>query len=643
MKLTLRLKEYKVLFYRIALVYVFYFIARLLFCIFNLDLLDVNSITTFFKLSYHGLAFDTTAILYINSLFILLSIFPLIINTRLRFQKVLFYIYFITNFIAAALNFADIIYYRFSNFRLTTSVLNEFKGESNGSDLFFSLISQYWHVIILYVVFAWLWVYLYKKVTIKSFKYEKLIPYFGFSIIAVLIFTTLIIGGIRGDFKHSTRPINLVDANRHVKSQVNASLVLNTPFTLIRTINKNDFKLRNDFSEKEINELVKPIKQYHNIIDNKPNIVLFIIESYGREYLGAFNKRYNIPNYKSYTPFLDSLAQHSLIFDNAYANGRKSIHGMSSILSGIPSFKVAFTSSAYSNQKIQSLISCLNEEGYDTSFFHGAANGSMGFLGYGNILGLDHYYGKTEFNNDSLSDGVWGIWDDPFLQFTKEIIDTKKSPFFASVFTLTSHTPYILPEEHKGKFPVGDKKIHKVVGYTDFAIKNFFEKAKKEPWFDNTLFVFTADHTNQKYYKKYQKGINRCAVPILFYKPDNSLTKVDTSFAQQIDIYPTILDMIGYNKPFRSWGRSLVDKDSEPFVLTHTGNVFYFIKDNYICVFDGLKSIGFYHILDDMLMDNLILQKNEEMLLVEKSCRAYIQDYTDRIVNKKLSLLKIKN
>ena len=132
--------------------------------------------------------------------------------------------------------------------------------------------------------------------------------------------------------------------------------------------------------------------------------MIFILESFAREYNGAFNKGAKIKGYQGYTPFVDSLAQHSLIFTNAYANGWKSIHGMSSVIAGIPSFQNAFTSSPYPKQKIESLVSTLESQGYDTSFFHGAPNGSMGFLGFGNILGYDHYYGKTEFNNDAEFD-----------------------------------------------------------------------------------------------------------------------------------------------------------------------------------------------------------------------------------------------
>lgn len=631
-----RLKEYYILFYRLGLAYFFYFIARLFFFFYNRSLLHVDSFYEFINICFRGLTFDTTAILYVNILFILFSILPFVINTKPLYQKILFYIYFSTNLLAYSTNFIDFIYYKFSNFRLTIATFNEFKGETNGAALFFSFLKDYWHVLILFIALAWLWVYLYKKVSIPPKKVSKKISYFGTSILAFLVFGILIVGGIRGDFKHSTRPITLVDANKFVPKSVHAAMVLNTPFTLIRTINKNYFKYQHFFTDDEVDALIKPIKQYNTVVSKKPNIVLFIVESYGREYLGAFNKRYNIPNYKSYTPFLDSLAQHSLIFDNAFANGRKSIHGMSSVLAGIPSFKVAFTSSSFSNQKIQSLASCLNDYGYDTSFFHGAPNGSMGFLGFGNILGLDYYYGKTEFNNDSEFDGMWGIWDEPFLQYMEQVINTKKEPFFTSVFTLTSHDPFIPPAKYKNTFPKGNIPMHQVVGYTDFALKRFFENAKNEPWFKNTIFVLTADHTNQKFYSKYQNGINRSAVPILFYKPDNSLAKVDSLLAQQIDIYPTLLDMVGYKKPFRSWGRSLISNNTKPFVITHTGNVFHFIKGNYTCVFDGNKSIGFYDINDDLFTHNLINSKNDEMLAIENECKAYIQDYMKRILDKKM-------
>lgn len=643
MKDFFRFKEYKILAYRIILAYLFYFIARILFYLYNVDLLHVSSLSEFLKIYYYGIAFDTTAILYINALFIVLSILPFGINTDKNYQKFLFYLYFIFNLIAYSTNFIDFIYYKYNFSRSTWAVLDTLENETNKSNMFFRFIISYWHVYLLFILLAFLWVFLYKKVKLAQLIYPKnKLNYFISSIVGFLIIGILMIGGIRGgDFKKSTRPINLVDANRHVTKPEQADLVLNTPFAIIRTINKNSFKKKKyNISELKINSYFQPIKQYVNTRQkkNKPNIVLIITESLGREYLGAFNKDMDIENYVSYTPFLDSLAAHSLIYTNAFANGRKSIHGMSSILAGIPSFTDAFTSSPYAKQKIQSLVSCVEEIGYTTSFFHGAANGSMGFLGFGNILGLDEYYGRTEFNNDKEFDGFWGIWDEPFLQYMKEELDQKKTPFFSTVFTLSSHEPYIVPDKYDGEFPKGNVPMHQCVGYTDYAFKKFFNAAKKEAWFENTIFIITADHGNQVYYKKeYHKVMNRNTVPILFYTPDESLKGVSKDLAQQIDIYPTILDMVGYDKSFRSWGRSLIgDKEIKPFAMNHSGVQYQLQRGNYICTFDGNKTIGFFDINDKGLEHNLIHQRNKEMDTIEEVCKAFLQDYYERIVDRKL-------
>ncbi|MCZ8197676.1 MAG: LTA synthase family protein [Flavobacterium sp.] len=636
-----RYNEYKVLFYRIGLAYLFYMIARVLFYFYNQNFLKVDSVSDFFALSYYGLAFDTTAILYINLVFILFSILPFWKNTSQNYQRYLFYLYFASNLLAYSFNFVDFIYYKYTQSRTTVAALDVVKHETNLTTLFSSFVVDYWHVFLLFFVMSFLWIYLYKRVRVVATIPAKKVHYFGFSLFGFLLVAAMIIGGIRGgDFSKSTRPINLVDASKHVKKVSHADIVLNTPFAIIRTLFSNNFKKTNfaDVTPKVIAEKVEPIKQYNNHSETKPNVVLFIIESYAREYSGAFNKWLKIPNYESHSPFIDSLAQHSLIFPNAYANGRQSIHGMSSILAGIPTFKDGFTSSPFPKQKIESLVSTLENVGYKTSFFHGAANGSMGFLGFGNILGIDNYYGRTEFNNDEEFDGFWGIWDEPFLQFMNQKLSQEQAPFFATVFTVSSHEPYIIPEKYKNKFKEGQIPMHKCAEYTDYAIKRFFEEAKKTKWYDNTLFVMVADHGNLVYYDEYSKPVSRFAVPILFYKPNSDLIGVDMNLAQQIDIYPTVLDLIGYKKPFRSWGNSLVDKDiSKRFVVNSTGNLHTFMKGNYICTFDGANAVGFYTINDRGLTKNLIKYKNEEMNAIELQFKALYQDYMNRVIDKKLT------
>ncbi len=637
MRKYFRVEEYKILAFRLFLAYVFYGIARIFFTIYNFELLGSPGLFEFLRLYYHGLIFDTAGILYVNMIFILFSILPLRINTWNIFQKFQFFIYFLFNLTAYATNFIDFIYFKYILTRSTLASFESIQHESNKVILLFSFIMSYWHVFFLFIVLSIIWVYLYRLWNLKNKKPQNPFAYYGLSIVCFFVIITLMVGAIRGgDFKKSTRPINMVDANRHVNSSIQAGIVLNTPFCIIRTINKKSVKKVEYLSDEEVIQLVKPIKQYDRKVHEKPNVVLIIIESYGREYSGAFNPETKIKDYKSYTPFVDSLAQHSLIFTNAYANGYKSIHGMSSILSGIPSFKDAFTSTPYANQKIESLVSVLESLGYHTSFFHGAENGSMGFLGYSNILGIDKYFGRNEYNNDTDFDGYWGIWDEPFLQFMKEKLDEEKEPFFSTVFTISSHEPYIIPEKYKETFPEGDIIMHKCVRYTDYALRRFFDEAKKEHWYNNTLFVLVADHANLIYYPEYRKALNINTIPILFHHPDGRYNGINNLLAQQIDIYPTIVDMIGFNKPFRSWGRSLISDQEEPFVVRYSGYYYYFY-DKYVCCFDGEKLIGFYELSDKSMKNNLINENKEMMFLMEKRCKAFIQDYMNKIIDSKLS------
>lgn len=633
-----RLNEYKVLLYRILLAYLFYFIARLLFYLYNKNLIQIDNEFDIISMCYHGLTFDTTAILYLNLLFIIFSILPVRVNHTAKYQNFLFYLYVIPNLIGYSTNFVDFIYYRFNFGRSTIAALDSVKHESNKWLLFVNFLGNYWHVFLLFILLSVFWIYLYKKVAIEFIAHHPKFSYFGSSIISFSIIIILVIGGIRGDFKKSTRPINLLDASRYVKNSSQADVILNTPFSLIRTMFSNNFKKMNFVNSATIDSLVMPIKQYKNNPKTKLNVVIFILESGAKEYYASFNKGTKIKNYKGYTPFMDSLAQKSMIFTNAYANGYKSIHAMSSVLAGIPSFKDAFTSSPYPKQKTESLVSTLKSEGYTTSFFHGAPNGSMGFLGYANILGFDHYYGKTEYNNDADFDGVWGIWDEPFFQYFNTTISKNNQPFMATLFSVSSHEPYKVPDKYKGKFPKGDVNIHESIGYTDYALKQFFNAAKKQPWFNNTLFVFVGDHTNTVFYDEYKTEMAKNVVAMMIYKPNSKLIGEKNEWSQQMDLYPTILDVIGYEKPFRSWGRSLVgDNKIAPFAVRYSANVYQFMSGKYICTFDGNKILGFYSKNDKNLKINLISNKNNEMKLIELKCKAYIQDYMERIMDKKLA------
>ena len=634
-----RLQEYTALFYRIFLVYLCYFFCRLMFVYFNNDLVHVKSIYQMAELCYYGLRFDNVAIVYSNIIFILMSIIPWKKTTHPLYQKVVFWIYCLCNGFFLSLNFIDFAYYRFNQNRLMNNFLEVIEFERNKIDLLLHFFWVYLHLIILFFAMLYLLALAYKRLKIYPIIIEN---YWRYGLSSFVLFfgsiALFVLGARGGDFKKSTRPITLIDAMDNVRTPQQADVVLSSAFTLLKTLGQNNFnKSKNRFTNLEIEKELNTIKEYppSGRFEKKPNIVIFILESMGREYWGALNETYDIPNYKGYTPFLDSLARQSLIFPNGFATSRKSIHGMPSILAGIPSFETSYASSLYSRQKVGSVVSVAKELDYQTSFFHGAANGSMGLLGFSNILGFDNYYGRTEFNNDLEFDGSWGIWDEPFLGYVKSVLDQQRKPFLSSVFTITSHEPYVIPKDYEGKFDKGYLPMHQCVGYTDYALRKFFEASKNSDWFENTIFIFTADHSNQTHFPFYEKTVNRFANPLMIFKSNSELKGVDMKLASHLDIFPTVADLIDYPKPFKCWGRSLVsNQNHEPFVINYfSGGSYFMMNENLICVHNGDNAIGFYDVKDKNMENNLIRNKTQEMIDLENKCSMFLEDYFESLMS----------
>ena len=636
-----RTEELKTLLYRLFLAYVFFSVSRVLFLYYNLDLIEVTSFSQGLYLCYLGLRFDTTSIVYLSSLFILMSILPGTFVLEKTYQKVAKGIYFFGLSLGVFLNFVDIAYYRFNLMRLNANLFESIENEVNKTSLFFHFLSTYFYLVVLFALLLLAWNYFYDKKPLSTQKTQDKKAYYVESAIFFFLVILTCIGGIRGGkFLNATRPIATIHTMEKIKNPQHADILLNSSFSIFRTIGKTGIQPKNQYSPAEVEAATQPFKQYTKSLQDSdsPNIVLFILESFGKEYWGAFNEETKIPNYVSYTPFLDSLAQHSLRFTNFFANGRKSNHAMPSILAGVSTFKTAYTTSPYVLQPLESVLSVLNEQNYDTSFFHGAPNGSMGLLGFSSVLGFDHYYGKDEYGNDDEFDGYWGIWDEPFLAYVKTVLDTKKPPFFSTIFTVTSHEPYKIPAKYKGKFPKGNIPMHQCVGYTDYAIQQFFKQAKEEDWFENTIFLFTADHSNQSDYDYYEKPINRFANSFMIYSPKGAFKGVNEQLSQHIDIYPTLVDLVDYDKPFRSWGQSLLSTPVQaPYVVDFFGENYFVMDDQYILVSDGDRILGMYKEEDRGLKNNLKDQNLPEMNHLNEKLMMFIQDYMNRITSGEMS------
>jgi len=631
---------YSVLVWRFLLLMILFSACRILFFLFNKDFFPNTTFSGLTTILCGGLQFDTTAILYTNILYFFLFLIPFTFRYNTIYQSILKYFFLITNSLAIGANCADIVYFQFTMRRTTASVFKEFKNEENFGSLIPKFITDYWYIFLIWILLTVILVILYRKVEKPSIQkgFKNRAVYFANGLAIMLIFLTLIVGGLRGGFRHSTRPITLSNAGQYVKEPLETAIVLNTPFAIYRTLEKQSLKKVNYFNQQELEEIYNPIHHSQSSDSMKrSNVVIFILESFGREYIEAYNKHLLSEGYQSFTPFLDSIINHSLYYKYSFANGRKSIDAMPSNLASIPMMVEPYFLTSYSGNKINSIASVLRNEGYHTAFFHGAPNGSMGFQAFANVAGFHEYYGLNEYPSSDGFDGMWGVWDEEFFQFFADKLNDFKQPFCAALFSVSSHHPFKVPERYEGKFPKGTLPIHQCVAYTDYSLKKFFEKASKMSWFDNTLFVFTADHANQSYYPEYKTNIGVFAVPLIFHVPNGSLKGEFDDLAQQIDIMPSVLGYLNYNKPFLAFGRNLFDNKQVPFVINYTSGTYQLFMGDFLFLFDGNKATGLYRFKTDKLLTENILNTNRQLELeLEQKVKAIIQQYNTRMIEDKL-------
>jgi phosphoglycerol transferase MdoB-like AlkP superfamily enzyme len=348
--------------------------------------------------------------------------------------------------------------------------------------------------------------------------------------------------------------------------------------------------------------------------------VVILLESFSKEYCALGGKN-------SFTPFFDSLIGHSLVFTNAFSNSSKSIEGIPAVLSSLPSYmEIPFINSMYANNYQTSFASLLGKEGYETAFFHGGSNGTMNFVQWSAAAGYKQYFGRDEYNNESDFDGYWGIWDEPFLQFAVQKMSEFQQPFHSAVFTLSSHHPYMVPEKYHNKFPKGKEDFEAALRYADYSLRRFFEAASRTIWYNNTLFVMVADHAivSDKYL---DNALASLTIPAAFFKPDHSLKGRNESVFFQHDVLPQAMQLIGYNKPFFSFGKDPAKKKDH--LGCYFGNGYYStFTDSMLITYVGTKTQGVYNYLRDTALYNNVKGKYPDIeALIGKNFRAMIQTY----------------
>ena len=619
-----------VVLWNLLLVYLIYQIARIEYWLENSNYLNYT-----FDVWRGGLMFDTSAILYTNALYVVLMFFPLHYKETNVYHKICKWLFIIVNGLAFAINLADSVYFRYTMRRTTSTVFDEFSSEGNLGSIIGTEFLSHWYLVLLFALIMWLlWkFYATPNLNVKVLNKWK---YNGACLLSLILFTPFCIAGMRGGFATAVRPITISNAMQYTARPTDAPLVLNTPFSLLRTIDTNVFVVPNYFdSAEEMEAVYTPIHIPSDSLQmEKKNVVVLIVESFGREYIGALNKTLEDGKYKGYTPCVDSLISKSTTFNHSFCNGRKSIDGMPSILSSIPMFVEPFILTPSSMNDYTGLAGILAKEGYETAFFHGAQNGSMGFQAFAQKTGFQRYYGRTEYEESCGTadfDGTWAIWDEPFLQFFANEMSKMKQPFMTSVFTASSHHPFAVPEKYKKQFVEEELEIHKCIRYTDMSIGKFFDTASRQPWFKNTIFVLTSDHTNMSNHAEYQTDLGGFCSPIIIYDPSRPEGKTVDKIAQQIDILPTILGMLNYTKPYFGFGIDVLNTPKEDtWAVNYLNGYYQYVRYGYVLQFDGTSTTAIYS-LDDKLMKNNIKGKVEIQQQMERELKAIIQQYMERM------------
>jgi phosphoglycerol transferase MdoB-like AlkP superfamily enzyme len=484
---------------------------------------------------------------------------------------------------------------------------------------------QYWYVTLFAIAMIVLLVLLTRRNVETDDNRHPIIYYISETAI-LLVSIYFVVIGIRGGFGAFTRPITLSNALAYTNHPNETNIVLNTPFAIMRSSEGKVFPDLQYFSADKAEQIMSPLHPAQQGEMTQKNVVIIILESFSKEYTGH------------YTPFLDSLSAKALTFNLSLANGRKSIDAMPSILSSIPMLITPYILTPYSTNDVGSLASYLGAKGWQTAFFHGAPNGSMGFQAYARSCGFDAYYGKDEYNNNADYDGYWAIWDEPFLQFFGQTMTAMQQPFMTTVFTATSHHPFQVPKQYEGIFPEGTHPLHKCIGYTDNALRKFFDYAKQQPWYANTLFVLTADHTNVLTTPEYNNDKGRYEVPIIFFDPqmDETLRTKERHFpVAQVDILPSVLAYLGYDEPYFAFGEDVVMQDkAHPYVVNYNNPVFQIFSDSLLLQFDGKDVTAVYNFVNE---NNTNYENNVAML---SYLQATIQQYITRMKSNRLTWTK---
>jgi arylsulfatase A-like enzyme len=345
------------------------------------------------------------------------------------------------------------------------------------------------------------------------------------------------------------------------------------------------------------------------------NVVVFVMESWSAKFMGAFGGA------PSATPFFDSLAPKGLLLGNCLANGQRSIEGLPAVLGSLPSWKglVFGEGGTYYQTSLLTPPQAFAQEGYRTLFVHGASPDSVRIDGVVKRLGFGEHRSMRDFPDfERHHDSVWGVYDEHVFLTANEWFAGMDEPFFAAVYSLTSHSPYPISTDEFRVFgkDVPHAKFLNSMRYSDHALQQFFARAEGSPYFERTLFVITSDHTEGRatsgnMYESYH-------IPCFLYAPGGQVSSGRTDvLAGQVDLLPTVIDVLGLGMAYSGWGGSVLEPRARAQMLPH-GNRYVFVDDEYL-LYSGLeRPLKLFSYREDPSLDLLESGVSEHRALAEE-------------------------
>lgn len=580
-KKSARWFEYPVakLVFRLLVVLLLFSISRWLIYLFNTEFFHHLSLREAFRLFFQGMRFDLVVIAYANIPMILLYCLPAKFIYNQVLQKIVNILFVFVNSVLVMLNMVDVIYFRFIGKRMTSELLQFFSNSfKNIASVFGHVLTNYWYLLVLVLLFVLVLAVVGKRTKLVQQTEVITNRWYFIQWISFMVFSVLTPLACRGGIQ--AKPIDQTTALRYADSQ-NVPIVLNTPFSIVKSTAGQVLPEVHRFDPEEmdfspIHYSLKPNRFVLDSLDYAPNLMYIVLDGIGQEMISYYNpeSRFQL------TPFLDSLLTQSLTF-NGRANGRRSVEALPALLSGVPSLMdLGFTSSPYSDKKMDALDLTLEQHGYHDSRLPFA------------IM----VYTLSSSNNDKDS-------------------DLPKESYLWSHF---------------------EKKVY----HTDCALRDIFEEASRQSWFDSTLFVITANHSNTEHYQKDYSNIwGMYSIPIAFFMPSRIPAYRCEEIAQQIDLNVSILSALGVEDTVFSFGRNVFDSLSEPNFIAYINQTYQFSDGQYLVQSDGENTIGVFNVIRDRQLDDNLIDRIQCADLSRK-LKERIQEFNNRFIFNELYINK---